>query len=373
MDQSVIEALPDDQPTWFISDLHLGDGTPSDAFFGKDQHLMALLAAVERAGARLVVVGDALDFAQAWTFTRLLRAHQELLSAMSRLAREGRLYYLIGNHDYDLSLYRDILSFPVCHELHLGDHILVQHGYQYDPFIGNNLEGGQLATQVHHLVERWLNAWLRVPLREFYNLPNRMLFWMVHKAALATHAYAMMLRGLGMEASADRADQQVNYWSRSNMGDPMCMFRPVWSRLQEDRWQYIVCGHSHLPGICRWWDRAYINTGSWTFGSSNYTIWDGEQWSSRDWITGRAFSDELYLPVLQGHLDEYDFWTWWSANYMGFLRFREGEEGLGRLRGWESYIRDFQAPSQRQDYARGPKLPLAPRRRSKRSEPNAEE
>ena len=29
-----------------------------------------------------------------------------------------------------------------------------------------------------------------------------------------------------------------------------------------------------------------------------------------------------------------DFWQWWRENYMGLLRFREGEERRGRLRGW---------------------------------------
>ena len=52
-----------------------------------------------------------MDFHQAWTFTRILRAHQQLLGTMSELARDGRLYYVVGNHDYDISFYRDILNF----------------------------------------------------------------------------------------------------------------------------------------------------------------------------------------------------------------------------------------------------------------------
>ena len=72
----VLERVSADQKLWFISDLHLGDGTPSDVFFGKDPHLMALVASVEREDGTLVVNGDAMDFHQAWTFTRILRAHQ---------------------------------------------------------------------------------------------------------------------------------------------------------------------------------------------------------------------------------------------------------------------------------------------------------
>lgn len=339
----VIETLSPDQKIWFISDLHMGDGTPSDVFFGKDRHLLALVEQVEREGGPLVVVGDAMDFHQAWTFTRILRAHQEVLGAMSRLGRAGKLYYVVGNHDYDIQLYREILNFRVCDELHIGDRILVQHGWQYDPYIGTTLEGSHVATKLHHGIERYLNTWLRIPLGEFYTLGNRLMFWMVHKLAVALSAYGSVMRKIGFPRSYDAVDRNLNYWARSNMGDPMCILRPIKQRLREDRWPYILCGHSHLPGIV--WerpDRAYINTGSWSFASSHYVLWEGNNFEVHDWITGREFHAELYEPVLNGSIDEKDFWQWWRENYMGMLRFREGEERRGRLRGWESYIRDYQ-------------------------------
>lgn len=339
---NTVERIPAEGKLWFISDLHLGDGTPSDAFFGKDHHLMALLRAVERDGGTLIVVGDAMDFAQAWTFTRILRAHQEILGAMSRLSRQGRMYYIVGNHDYDLSLYREVLAFRVCHELHIGDEILVQHGYQYDPYIGEDVAGASVHTMVHHLLERYLDTWIRVPLKEFYTPANRVMFWLVHKLALAVRAWTAVLQRLGLEASAQGANDRLEYWSRANMGDSMCMFNPVWERLQSDRWKTIVCGHSHLPGVVRRGDRCYVNTGSWTFASSHYVTWEDGEITCRDWITGQEFAAELYQPILDGVLDRKDFWIWWRENYMGWLRFREGEEGLGHLRGWESYIRDHQ-------------------------------
>ncbi len=341
----VIETIPANQKIWFVSDLHMGDGTPSDVFFGKDKPLIALLNQVEREGCMLVIVGDAMDFHQAWTFTRILRAHQELLSAMSRIGRAGKLIYVVGNHDYDISLYRQVLNFRVCDELHVGDRILVQHGYQYDPYIGNSLEGSHVATKVHHTAERVLNTWLRVPLGEFYTLGNRLLFWLAHKLALGSWALAAGMRKAGFPGGEDTLNRHIDYWARSNMGDPMCMLRPVLQRLREDRWPNILCGHSHLPGLVRDAlrpDRAYVNTGSWSFASSHYVIWDGESFVVNDWITRRGFGDEFYGPVLDGSIDEKDFWQWWRENYMGLLRFREGEERRGRLRGWESYVRDTQ-------------------------------
>ncbi len=337
-----IERIAADQKIWFISDLHMGDGTPCDVFFGKDRHLLALVETVEREGAILVVVGDAMDFHQAWTFTRILRAHQELLGAMSRLGRQGRLLYVIGNHDYDIALYRQVLNFRVCEELHIGNQILVQHGYQYDPFIGTALDGTHVATKVHHLIERYLNTWLRIPLGEFYTVGNRVLFWLVHKIALGLGGYGRAMKAIGFPRSHDHIERQLNYWARSNMGDPMCIYRPIQQRLRDDTWTYILCGHSHLPGIVPEGDRAYVNTGSWSFASSHYVVWDNQQFVVRDWITGRVFKDEFYEPLLDGTIDEKDFWQWWRENYMGYFRFREGEERRGRLRGWESYVRDHQ-------------------------------
>jgi UDP-2,3-diacylglucosamine pyrophosphatase LpxH len=340
---TVIETVPADQEIWFLSDLHLGDGTRSDVFFGKDHHLVALLGNVEKRGALLVVVGDAMDFHQAWTFTRILRAHQELLGAMSRLGRAGRLVYVVGNHDHDIGLYRQLLHFRVCDELHVGDRILVQHGYQYDPYIGPRLEGSHVATKVHHLIERYLDTWIRIPLGEFYTFENRLSFWVTHKLAIGMHAWARTLSWVGFTRSLDAVERELNYWARSNMGDPMCIFRPIERRLADDRWPIILCGHSHLPGIVRFPNqRTYVNTGSWSFASSHYVTWDGTDFVCKDWITGRQFREEFYGPVLDGSLDEKDFWMWWQENYMGFLRFREGEERRGRLRGWESYIRDYQ-------------------------------
>ncbi len=338
----IIETLSADQEIWFISDLHLGDGTPSDVFFGKDKHLIALLNRVERDDAILVINGDAMDFHQAWTFTRIMRAHQELLHSMSRLSREGRLYYLIGNHDHDISLYREILNFRVCEELHIGDNILVQHGYQYDPYIGDNLSSSHTATKIHHLVERYFNTWVRIPLAEFYTRGNRLLFWMAHKVAITMMITAGLLDKFGLPEAKERLFEHLAFWARANSGDPMCMFRGVWARLQSDRWKHIVCGHSHLPGIVPIDGRSYLNSGSWTFSNAQYLRWDGSSFECRDWVTGATFNDELYQANLDGSLDELNFFTWWHENYLGWFRFREGEERRGKIRAWEAHIRGHQ-------------------------------
>lgn len=324
---------------------------------------MALIRRVAQGDGTLVIAGDALDFQQAWTLTRILRAHQDLLGAMSELAQQGRLIYIVGNHDYDLSLYRDLLHFRVCDALHVGEVGLVTHGHEHDPYIGIHLDGANVATRTHHLLERYLDTWLRQPLGEFYNGPNRLMYWLMHKAGLVAWGANQAFSRMGVERVGQGMLDHLDFWARTNMGDPMCMIEPVLTALDDGPWQWRVCGHAHLPGVVSGRahsDRHYVNLGSWTFGSSQYATWDGERFELRDWRSGRVYGDELYRPALTGALDEKDFWQWWRENYMGWLRFREGEERLGTLRGWEAYVRDHQLLAAVQDSEELPLLAAPP-------------
>lgn len=338
--RNVVE-LPTNALIWFVSDLHLGDGTPSDAFMGKDAHLIALVERAHREGAILVINGDAVDFHQAWSFHRVLRAHKRLLGALSRLGREGRLVYVIGNHDHDISLFDEILSFRVCDEVHVGDDLLVRHGYEYDPYILDMMADGQWHTYVHHMLERWLGTWLRIPLGEFYTWPNRVGFWVGHKAGMMATLAQRVGEWLDVETPvADEVLANLDFWTWSNLGDSMGIFRPAFQEARTGRFRGVVCGHSHVPGVVREGDRFYANSGSWTFSSSQYLVWNGEQMRCFDWMTGREYRDELYGPMLDGTLYERDFPQWWRENYMGWLRFREGEERGGRLPGWKRLLAD---------------------------------
>ncbi len=359
------ERLRTDRPVWVISDLHLGDGTQNDAFFGKDRHLLAFMERVESAGAVLVVNGDALDFHQAFGFARILKAHGQVLAAMSRLGEQGRLYYVIGNHDYDIAVFSELLRFRVCHQLVVGpaapgpDRVLIRHGYEYDPYITDMLDQGQWHTIVHHLVERWLGTWIRIPMAEFYTVPNRVLFWLGHKVGLGAWAWHLLGRRFGHDDWGLETLAHLDLWCWSNMGDSMGIFRPAFHDAQRGPYEVVVCGHSHLPGVVERDGRVYANSGSWTFASTWYLTLQVPPSDApvavtcEDWATGRAVTDELYRPMLDGSMYERDFFQWWRENYMGFLRFREGEERRGRSRGWELWQRE-QAPLD------GPHRPSAP-------------
>jgi UDP-2,3-diacylglucosamine pyrophosphatase LpxH len=337
------ERLVTQGPVWLISDLHLGDGTSSDAFFGKDRHLLALMERVNAVGATLVVNGDALDFQQAWGFTRILRAHREVLTAMSWLGQRGRLYYVVGNHDYDVGMYSDILNFRVCNELILNDRILIRHGHEYDPYISEMLEQGQWHTVVHHLVERWLGTWIRVPLAEFYTIANRLSIWTGHKLGLTAKAAQKLGRWLGDDEEwGAELLAHLDLWCWSNQGDSMGIFRPAMQDALTGPYDAVVCGHSHLPGVVRRDGRVYANSGSWTFGSAQYLVIEDGEVRCQDWISGRAYREELYRKLLDGSVYERSFFAWWAENYMGWLRFREGEERVGRVPGWISWGNQLQ-------------------------------
>ncbi len=343
--------LPRDTRIWFVSDMHLGDGTPSDAFFGKDGPFVALAERVLREGAHLCIVGDAIDFHQGWTLARILSAHPALFRSLSDLAAVDRLIYVIGNHDYEIGVYEALLRFAVCDELRVGDDILVVHGWQFDPVLRSKVgvtHGWN--TTIHHLVERWLGTWIRIPLGEFYTRTNRFSFWMGHKIWWTRRAFAHVFG-----RDTDQIDADINYWTWGNAGDSMGMFRPVRDSLREGPWSAIVCGHSHVPGLVPIDGRTYVNTGTWTFASTHYAVWDGSAFIVADWRTGRRYGAEMYERMLDGSLYERDFPRWWAENYMGLWRFREGEERRGTPRAWELLVRDAQRPSGMD--GRGPRDP----------------
>lgn len=318
------KSIEANQELFFISDLHLGDGSPSDSFGGKDDALIAFLEHVGERKAHLVIVGDAIDFHQAWFFSRVLKAHAQLFGALSRLGDTYGVTYIWGNHDADMSFFKDILRFDVCSSLGVGDKILVQHGYEYDPFIGTNLEATHQATRVHHLIERFFDTRIRLPLELFYTFSNRLMFWFFHKLVYLR----VLAKKMGMQTLHDKLKTHELYWVHGQLGDPQGIFENIRSALETGPHHWIVTGHSHLPGRVEVAPgRVYINTGSWTFRSSSYAHWDGGDFQVRDWMRDKVHTDRWYRPLMDRRWRHMDLFAWWRANYMGLLRYRVGEAG----------------------------------------------
>lgn len=321
--------IPADRGVYLISDLHLGDGTRSDSFLGKDKQLVRFLDRVRDEDARLVIVGDAIDFHQAWSMSRVLRAHARLMGELARMAESHGVIYIWGNHDYDISLFRDLLRFDVCSTLWIGDDVVVRHGYEYDPFIGPNLDQTHVATRVHHLAERLLDTWIRLPIENFDTRANRVAFWIFHKIAVAVDLQRRVAARLGWPGVGERARRTLWYWTQNQLGNPACMIDGARAFLEgDDRARTLVCGHSHLPGKVPFGSgRTYVNTGSWTFDSAQYAHLEQGSIEVRDWITGRAYGDRAYRHVVAGTTAHLSFLEWWRENYLGRLRYRVMEEG----------------------------------------------
>lgn len=314
---------------YLVSDLHLGDGSHSDIFQHKDEHFLRFLDEVAREAETLIIVGDALDFDQAWYFSRIVKAHREVLSRLTRLSDQVRVVYVYGNHDPDIVLFRDILKWELCDKVVLDDEILIVHGYEFDTYVGGNFEGTTWGSRAFFAYESLFKTWIRFPLRDYYTLSNRMLHFIFYWAVLTTRLLRRIGPRLGRPQLGSRLQRTTRFWTRAVLGDPMDLTRVVLGELGPDSpWRSIVCGHSHVPGLVKTAaDRSYLNLGSWSFGNSQYAVYDGESFLLKDWISGREFEDENYRPIIDGRTD-LTFEEWFEDEYMGYLRFRSGEEAL---------------------------------------------
>jgi UDP-2,3-diacylglucosamine pyrophosphatase LpxH len=323
--ENVERRIPADRPVWIISDLHLGDGDRNDTFMGKDRALLALLEEVRAARGRLVIAGDAIDILQAGDLTRVIKAHGKLLQTLSSMAAAHDVIYLCGNHDDDMRVYRDLLRFEVCNRLWIGDEIVVQHGHEFDEWIGPQMQTASFLTRMHHGIERACNVWIRLPLADFYNWGNRLAFWLFHKYWWYLHLRNALFTKLGFLGAVRHSEWVIDYWVRNEAGDPMTMTMPAVGYAKKVGAKFVVCGHAHMPGNVDVRGVRYVNTGSWTFGWAQYAHWDGKDFAVKDWLSGRTYGDELYRPLVDGDLDHVTFPRWWRNQYLGWFRFRSGE------------------------------------------------
>lgn len=306
------------QKIYIISDLHLGDGTRSDSFRDKRMALRELFAEIKSEEAQLIIAGDLIDFHQGWSIDRIITAHAILFRELSDLAQETSVTYLWGNHDFELSYFKDLLNFQVHSSATIGEIALIEHGHQYDSLIGAELNTSPRLDKLHHVLERLLDSWLRLPLENFPNIENRILFWFFHKL--------FWLQSKAGEKFPKNLSKRLKIIEQSQLGNPRGVFTAVQERLKEIPQRYLITGHTHLPGIVELGDKGYINTGSWAFDASQYLVWDGEKFMLRDWQTQKEITDQAYRPLVEGEWKDLDFLGWWKENYRGFLRFQQGPQ-----------------------------------------------
>ena len=324
---STVELFPGPrEKIYFVSDMHLGDGSFADLFQGKDKAFLAFLDEVEAEAKTLVINGDALDWSEAWYFQRILKAHRTLLKRLTQLAERIEVVYCYGNHDPDILLFEDILKWKVTDKLVVGDRMLVQHGVEFDSYISKRFAKSEFIVRLLNIYERTFRTWVRVPLVDYYTRSNRLAHYLYYHLVRLQRRRIRWLRWRGLAGKAREIEESIDFWTQTELGDPMSITKPALERLRSDRFEIIVCGHSHLPGIVELeGGRRYVNIGSWTFRNAQYGVWDGENLVVRDWLTGRVYADENYRPIFEGVTD-LTYEEWFAGQYMGYGRFRCGED-----------------------------------------------
>ena len=100
---------------YVIGDLHLGDGTRSDAFslgdsVTKRDRMRALIKEIRENDGILIINGDWMDLQQGWSIDRVITANAILFRELSDLGKEGKLIYIWSELDEDLSYYEELLN-----------------------------------------------------------------------------------------------------------------------------------------------------------------------------------------------------------------------------------------------------------------------
>jgi UDP-2,3-diacylglucosamine pyrophosphatase LpxH len=303
-----------------VSDLHIGDGGPTEPFASKDDLLRDYLERVAAKADALVVLGDGFDLAQAWTLERIWRAHRPLLEDLQALATSMPIYYVQGNHEGEPDELVSAFPFRFVQELTIGDDVIVTHGNIFDP---HNLPGDRRAfwgSRIHAMLERAIRSRVRIPMRKHHCWSTRVGHWMFYRYGQLRMGRARMHEVLGDAHRAKRHREFLDYWGRGEWGDNAGLLEAADGFLRTTEARTLVCGHSHQPGVVELDGGTYVNTGSWTYEEATHASYEDGRFVVRDWPSGRTIADEEYRAVLGQHGGK-SFFDWWEKFYLGWFRY----------------------------------------------------
>ena len=203
--------------TLIVSDIHLGSPV------SRAEALSALLR--EHTFQRLILLGDVFENLK---FDRLHPAHWELvrtIQALSKASSEVEVVWIEGNHDEGLCRRgMELLGQPVVEEFVWeagGTKFVALHGHQFDSLVAER----PLLTEV--------GSHLNQALQKLDHRDLRLSRW----------AKRMSKKLSGQSAKV--AEKATAYG-------------------QEQRADYVFCGHTHLAMTAQAGSVRYINTGCWT-------------------------------------------------------------------------------------------------------------
>jgi len=267
-----------------------------------------------------VFLGDILDLPQAWSVRRIRAAHRAVWTRLEELVQTHRVVFARGNHDWWVDYAVHFPGAACCAEVQLGESTLAWHGHQVDLFMNPARGVGRFQTYLHSLGERLTGCRLVPPLERYDSWANRLVISAGVHWSRVLLARAGGLRAVGRIPRALELEASVRYFTRSVLGDPADLFGATDRTVLGKRFNTVVCGHSHFPGIIRTARGLYVNTGSWTGGDGYCAEWTGERWKVLDVDTNRELGDELFV-ALPSQTEPEDLFRWWSQHHKGMLRF----------------------------------------------------
>lgn len=235
-------------PTYFLSDLHLG--AYPDTEKTSIPLLMAFLDHVSRAGGRLFIVGDLLDF---WfEYSRVVPRYPfKLLARLKALVDAGcEVTYVAGNHDYWMGdfLRCEVGVIPVQDSLEVsldGKRFFISHG-----------DGIATTGQLGY----------------------RVLKYLLHSSAVTT-GFRILHPDVGLRLASAFSRMSRRRSSRNSNGPNLKAFIEKKAR---EGFDFVILGHLHRPQIIRTGQTSCLVVGDW-IDSFTYGLYSGGELSLRCW------------------------------------------------------------------------------------------
>lgn len=232
---------------FFVSDLHLGDGSGADDFRYTDEFLKFLDFASSNC-EELIIVGDLFELWQS-DLDRIFFQHHNVIKKLFAFAKEKRLIYLIGNHDH-IPFVKYINSNIMLEYYDEKIGLYAEHGNQYDTF--NRYKDPRLAIK---------NQWGRM-ISYVCGLAERMIHpdfdeWsakILEKTKDEFKKVATLLKNKIPPSSAE-------YIKR---GGDFSEYEKAAIALIEKGNKIVVFGHTHRAKMVKFANGLYVNCGAWS-------------------------------------------------------------------------------------------------------------
>lgn len=215
---------------YFISDLHLGTGSP-ESNLERESLLVKFLSGIPK-GSSLVIVGDLFDY---WFEFRQVyqRGFFRTLNGIYECTARGvDVHYLIGNHDF---FHRDFFSKELGVNL-IEDHLVLQ-GTAYRIFAAHG--DGYVKNDRGYRV---LKAVLRNKTVQFF--------------------YGLIHPDLGLWIARFTSKGSRHYTGQKDYGKVDGLVEAAEQKMKEG-YDFVIFGHSHKRKFVECGGGHYVNLGSW--------------------------------------------------------------------------------------------------------------